>query len=408
MALFDRSASLVTGPLGCYAAGFAADLAARGWSTDSIYRHLRLMRELSAWMSDQGVDAGQLSPSAAERFVPVVRVRCRRLASVRALAPMLEYLRGRGVLREPGVAPESERDALLAAYQRYPRGERGLSEATVRTYAWFAAAFLDKVGDPLREVLARLTGPDVLGILERQLKSQPRRRSAAGAVLTAQVARSVLRFLHASGLVPRDLAPAVPRVARWRLAGLPARVDAATMSALLDSCDRATEVGRRDYAVLLVYVRLGLRSADMARLTLDDFDWRAGEVTIRGKGGRTDVFPLPWDVGEAVAGYLRERRHVAGRAVFRTVLPPFRGLAPSGLGAVVRQACRRAGVPECGPHTLRHSLASGLLAAGASLPEVGEILRHSDPRTTAIYAKVDRTALAALVRPWPALAEAAS
>jgi integrase/recombinase XerD len=115
---------------------------------------------------------------------------------------------------------------------------------------------------------------------------------------------------------------------------------------------------------------------------------------------------ITWDVGEAVAGYLRDRRHSAGRAVFLTVMPPFRGLASHGLGAVVHRACRRAGVPGCGPHTLRHSLASGLLAAGASLPEIGEILRHSDPRTTAIYAKVDRAALASLVRPWPA--EAAS
>jgi len=406
MALFDRSVSWVTGPLACYAAGFAAELAARGWGRDSIYLHLRLMRELSAWMSAQGLGTGQLSLAEAERFVPVMRGTRRRLVSVKSLAPVLGYLRDQGVLPEPDVVPASERDALLLAYQQYLRGERGLSEATVRTYTWFAAAFLDRADDPLREVLAGLTGPDVLGILERQLKSQPRRRSAGSAVLTAQVARSMLRFLHASGLVPRDLVPAVPRVARWRLAGLPARVDAATMTALLDSCDRATETGRRDYAVLLVCGRLGLRSADVARLTLDDFDWRAGEVTIRGKGGRTDTFPLPWDVGEAVAGYLRDRRHAAGRAVFLTVLPPFRGLAASGLGAIVHQACRRAGVPECGPHTLRHSLASGLLAAGASLPEVGEILRHSDPRTTAIYAKVDRTALASLVRPWPA--EAAS
>jgi len=407
MALFDRSVSRVTGPLACYAARFAADLAARGWSTDSIYRHLWLVRDLSAWMSAEGLDVGQLSPSAAERFVPVGRVR-RRLASVRALVPMLEYLRSCGVLPEPEAAPASERDALLAAYLEYLRGERGLSEATVRTYTWFAAAFLDSVGDPLPEVLAGLTGSDVLRILERQLRSQPRRRSAGSAILTAQVARSVLRFLDASGLVPRDLAPAVPRVARWRLAGLPARIDTATMTALLDNCDRATEAGRRDYAVLLIYGRLGLRSADVARLTLDDFDWRAGGITIRGKGGRTDVFPLPWDVGEAVADYLRERRRAAGRAVFLTVLPPIRALAPSGLGAIVHRACRRAGVPDRGPHTLRHSLASSLLAAGASLPEVGEILRHSDPRTTAIYAKVDRTALAALVRPWPVPAEAAS
>jgi integrase/recombinase XerD len=408
MAIFDRSASRVTGPLACYAAGFAAELAARGWSTDSIYRHLWLMRDLSAWMAAERLDAGQLSPSAAERFVAVVRISRRRPASVRALVPMLEYLRGRGVLPEPGTAPASERDALLAAYLEYLRGERGLSEATVRTYTWFAAAFLGKIGDPLPEVLAGLTGPDVLRILERQLRSQPRRRSAGSAILTAQVARSRLRFLHASGRVPRDLAPAVPRVARWRLAGLPSRIDAATMTAMLDSCDRATGAGRRDYAVLLIYGRLGLRSADMARLTLDDFDWRAGQVTIRGKGGRTDVFPLPWDVGEAVAGYLRDRRHAAGRAVFLTVLPPIRALAPSGLGAIVHSACRRAGVPDRGPHTLRHSLASGLLAAGASLPEIGEILRHSDPRTTAIYAKVDRAALAALVRPWPVPAEAAS
>ena len=407
MALFDRSVSWVTGPLACYAAGFAAELPAQGWGSDSVYLHLRLMRELSAWMSAQGLGTGQLSPAEADRFVPVMRATRRRLVSVKGLAPVLGYLRDQGVLPEPDVVPASERDALLLAYQQqYLRGERGLSDATVRTYTWFAAAFLDRAGDPLREVLAGLTGPDVLGILERQLKSQPRRRSAGSAVLTAQVARSLLRFLHAGGRVPRDLAPAVPRVARWRLAGLPARVDAATMAALLDSCDRATEIGRRDYAVLLLFSRLGLRSADTARLTLDDFDWRAGEITIHGKGGRTDTFPLLWDVGEAVAGYLRDRRHSAGRAVFLTVMPPFRGLASHGLGAVVHRACRRAGVPECGPHTLRHSLASGLLAAGASLPEIGEILRHSDPRTTAIYAKVDRAALASLVRPWPA--EAAS
>ena len=293
MAVFDRSVSWVTGPLACHAAGFAEELAARGWGRDSIYLHLRLMRELSVWMSGQGLGAGQLSPDAADRFVPVMRATRRRLVSARGLVLILGYLRDQGVLPEPDVVPGRERDALLAAYQRYLRGERGLSEATARTYAWFAAAFLDKIDDPLREVLAELTGADVLGILERQIKSQPRRRSAGSAVLTAQVARSLLRFLHASGRVPRDLAPAVPRVARWRLAGLPARVDAATMTALLDSCDRATETGRRDYAVLLVYGRLGLRSADIARLTLDDFDWRAGEITIHGKGGRTDVFPLP-------------------------------------------------------------------------------------------------------------------
>ena len=129
--------------------------------------------------------------------MPVMRATRRRLVSVTGLAPVLGYLRDQGVLPEPDVVPASERDALLLAYQQYLRGERGLSDATVRTYTWFAAAFLDRAGDPLREVLAGLTGPDVLGILERQLKGQPRRRSAGSAVLTAQVARSLLRFLHA-------------------------------------------------------------------------------------------------------------------------------------------------------------------------------------------------------------------
>jgi integrase len=412
MALFDRSASRVAGPLACYSAGFAAELAALGYSVNSIYAHLRVMCVLSAWMSGQGLEAGDLSPGVADQFAPVLRAFQRHLKSAKALVPLMRYLRGLGVLPEPDAVPAGERDALVLAYQRYLRVDRGLSEKTVTTYTPYAAAFLDGAGGPLHEALAGLTGPGVLGILEQQLKAKPKRgrkrQSAGHAILAAQVARSLLRFLHARGLVPRDLSPAVPRVARWRLAGLPSRVDAATMTALLDSCDRSTQTGRRDYAALLLFGRLGLRSADVARLTLDDFNWRAGEVTIHGKGGRTDTFPLPWDVGEAVAVYLRDRRHAAGRAVFLTVLPPFRGLAPSGLGAIVHQACRRAGVPERGPHTLRHSLASGLLAAGASLPEVGEILRHSDPRTTAIYAKVDRTALAALVRPWPVPTEAAS
>jgi integrase/recombinase XerD len=413
MAVFDRSASRVAGPLACYSAGFAAELAALGYSANSIYAHLRVMCVLSAWMSGQGLEAGDLSPGVAGQFAPVLRAFQRHLTSGKALAPLMRYLRGLGVLPEPDAVPVGERDALVVAYQRYLRVDRGLSEKTVATYTPYAAAFLDGAGEPLYEALAGLTGPGVLGILGQQLKAKPKRRpgrrSAGYAILAAQVARSLLRFLHARGLVPRDLSPAVPRVARWRLAGLPSRVDAATLTALLDSCDRSTEIGRRDYAALLLFGRLGLRSVDVARLTLSDFNWRAGEVTIHGKGGRTDTFPLPWDVGDAVAGYLRERRrYTAGRAVFLTVMPPFREMAPVSLGSIVHRARQRAGVPDCGPHVLRHSLASGLLAAGASLPEVGEILRHSDPRTTAIYAKVNRTALAALVRPWPVPTGAAS
>ena len=406
MALFDRSVSWVTGPLACYAAGFAAELPARGWGSDSIYVHLRLMRELSAWMSAQGLGTGQLSPAEADRFVPVMRATRRRLVSVKGLAPVLGYLRDQGVLPEPDVVPASERDALLLAYQQYLRGERGLSDATVRTYTWFAAAFLDRAGDPLREVLAGLTGPDVLGILERQLKSQPRRRSAGSAVLTAQVARSLLRFLHASGRVPRDLAPPsrgwpgggwpgclpgwTPRRWRrcWTAVTAPPRSAAATTLSCCYTAGWACARPIRPASPSTTSTGGLARSRSAARA--------AGRTRSRCSGTWARRWP-------AICGTGGTRR--AGRCSSPSCRPSG-GWPANGLGAVVHRACRRAGVPECGPHTLRHSLASGLLAAGASLPEIGEILRHSDPRTTAIYAKVDRAALASLVRPWPA--EAAS
>jgi integrase/recombinase XerD len=407
MATFDRSVARVTGSLARYAAAFAAELAAHGYGEASIYLHLKLVADLSVWLSSQELGVEQLSPAVADRFVLAMRATRRHLMSARGIAPLTGYLHGLDVLPKPDLAAASERDALVSAYQRYLRAERGVCERTVHAYTPFAVAFLAAVGDPLDEALACLSGPHVLDILNGQLNGLRRRRSAAGTKLVAQADRSLLRFLHAEGHTSRELASIVPRVARWRLAGLPARLDAATIAALLASCDRATETGRRDYAVLLILVRLGLRSCEVTRLTLDDLNWRAGEITIHGKGDQVEAFPLPWDVGEALVDYLHVRRpaNSSTRTVFLTVLPPYRELTIHGLGSIVLRSCRRAGVAECGPHVLRHSLASALLAAGASLGDVGEVLRHVDPRTTAIYAKVDRTALAVLVRPWPARPE---
>lgn len=406
MAMFDRSVSRVSGPLARHAAAFTGELAAQGYCDASIYLHLQLMAELSAWLAAQRLAVEQLSPAVADRFVPVMRMSRRRLASSRGLVPVLEYLRGVRVLPEPDVGPASEQEALLLAYRQYLRGECGVGQRTVDTYMPVAVAFLAALGDPLRDVLPDLTGPRVLDILKGQLRGC----RAPTAKQVAKAVRSLLRFLHAEGYTSRALVSVVPRVAQWRLTGLPARVDSATIARLLASCDRTTETGRRDYAVLLILARLGFRACEVARLTLDDLNWRAGEVVTRGKGDRAEAFPLPWDVGEAVADYLRLRRspRSATRAVFLTALPRYRELTSHGLGSIVLRACRRAGVPECGPHTLRHSLASGLLAAGASLAEVGEVLRHTDRRTTVIYAKVDRAALAAVVRPWPARLEPAS
>jgi site-specific recombinase XerD len=409
MATFDRSVSRVTGPLARYAAGFTAELAAQGYGEASIDLHLRLVADLSVWLSGQGLSVEQLSPEVADRFVLAMRPTGRPLISVRGLAPVTGYLQRLDVVPEADLAMVSERDALLSAYQRYLRAERGVCERTVHAYTPSAVAFLAAVGDPLDEELACLSGPNVLDMLNGQLNGLRRRRSAAGTKLVAQADRSLLRFLYAVGHTSRELALVVPRVARWRLAGLPARLDAATIAALLASCDRGTDTdtGRRDYAVLLILVRLGLRSCEATHLTLDDLNWRAGEITIHGKGDQVEAFPLPWDIGEALVDYLHVRRAAQSttRTVFLTVLPPYRELTSHGLGSIVLRSCRRAGVAECGPHVLRHSLASALLAAGASLTDVGEVLRHVDARTTAIYAKVDRTALAVLARPWPARPE---
>ena len=215
--------------------------------------------------------------------------------------------------------------------------------------------------------------------------------------------RSFLRFLHSEGIIGQPLAQAVPSVAGWSLAGLPKALDADQVQALLGSCDTATPAGRRDLAILSLLARVGLRGGEVACVMLDDIDWRAGEITIRGKGNRRDRLPLPADIGEVLAGYLAGRpRTACDRAVFVRIKAPHRRLTGAGVRNVVRRAAQRAGLGiPVNAHCLRHSAATGMLRAGASLAAVGQVLRHARPLTTAIYAKVDQHALRELARPWP-------
>jgi integrase len=214
--------------------------------------------------------------------------------------------------------------------------------------------------------------------------------------------RPLLRYLHVAGLIVTPLQWAVPGVADLRDRTLPRGLKQAVVAKLLASCDRRRMVGRRDYAIMLLLVRLGLRAGEVAALQLDDLDWRGGEILIHGKGNRLDRLPLPVDVGEALAGYLRRRRPVEGcRAVFLRVRAPVGALPATGVISVVREACVRAGVPRVGAHRLRHTAATGMLRRGASLPEIAPVLRHREIKTTAIYAKVDRARLRTLARPWP-------
>jgi site-specific recombinase XerD len=213
----------------------------------------------------------------------------------------------------------------------------------------------------------------------------------------------LLRFLHLDGLINESLVSTVPSIADRRLAGLPRGLDPDQVHRLLASCHAGTRTGCRDIAVLSLLVRLGLRAIEVARLQLEDIDWRAGTIIVHGKANSTERLPLPSDVGDPIAAYLQRGRppSAQGRTVFIRIKAPHRALGSKGISSIVSQAARRAGLGCVHAHRLRHTAATEMLRAGASLPEIGQILRHRHIATTAIYAKVDRLALRTIARPWP-------
>jgi site-specific recombinase XerD len=391
---------VVSGPLAPYAAAFGSWLTSRAYSPSAAAGRLCQLDQVSRWLEREGLGAGELTAEQAGRFVAARRAAGRvTWVSPQSMALLLGYLRELGVAPAPVPAlAQGPLEELLAGYRRYLRVERGLSEHTV----------LDAYGPAARLFLAGREGPDGLG-LERLcaadvssfLARECPRRSVPGARDLVCALRSLLRYLHLAGLIEAPLVWAVPSVADLRDRTLPRGLDPGAVNRLLASCDRRTLAGRRDYAILLLLARLGLRAGEVAGLQLDDVDWRRGELLIRGKGGRQDVLPLPVDIGEALVSYLRRRPRCQCRAVFLRVTAPRQELNRSTIGWVVRAACDRAGLPRAGAHRLRHTAATQMLRAGASLPEVGQVLRHREQKTTAIYAKVDRIALRALARPWP-------
>jgi len=288
---------------------------------------------------------------------------------------------------------------LLAEFSTWLDRERGLSPVSVRCYSKQARYFLAAVGGP--GAVSDLDAGKVTAFMVDH--SRDRNGWSAKAMVTSL--RAFLRFAHATGRTAFPLAGAVPAVASWRLSALPRGLSQPEIERLLDGCDRDTATGRRDYAVLSLLARLGLRGAEAAGLRLDDIDWRAGEITVTGKGSRTERLPLPAPAGEAVAAWLTHGRpRCESRAVFVTVRRPYRQLPATGVRAVMALACDRAGIDRRGAHQLRHSLATEMLRAGASLTEVGQVLRHRSQLATSLYAKVDQDALRPLARPWPGTA----
>ena len=387
----------VSGPLARFADGFRVDLIERGYSLWRAQEQLYLLAHVSRWMEAEGLELAELTPATLEGyFVWRRREGYRKSLSPLSLRRALTYLDDLGVLPvEDAVA--SQVDGLLEEFRCYLLQERGVAARTVELYEPAARLFLSGRSEPLADDLARLSRADVNTFVLREA----RRRSARSAEMMVRSLRALLRFLHVQGVIAEPLAAAVPSVASRR-EDLPRGIAAVQVRLLVESCDRSTPVGRRDYAIVLLLSRLGLRCGEVAGLDLEDVNWRASELVVRGKGSRIDRLPLSSDVGEALADYLRYGRPRGfGRAVFLHAHAPLTRLSPGNVSDIVVRACKRAGIARVGAHRLRHTVASELLSRGAGLVEIGQLLRHQDFRTTTLYAKVDRQALSRLALPWP-------
>ena len=394
---------LQAGPLNAHIDTFAQQLFDEGYALWTVKYSVRLLADFTTWMQQQGLAITELAELPVHNFFQHRYQLRRPHRDDRAiLKKLLAYLRTVGVIAAPVKAVGDPAYAsIMQAFQQYLAFQRNLAPSTIHHYLNTAACFLNQCFG------ARPPNPDALCAQDVTdfMVQQARRYSAGQTQLIATALRSFFRFLLQQALITTDLAQCVPTPARRRLSTLPKFISADDVELLLHCVDQKTPEGRRNYAILQLLARLGLRAAEVAALTLNDLDWDAGEIIVRGKGGRYDRLPLPDEVGQALANYLRDGRpSCSTRRVFVRHRAPQRGFANAeAVGTIVHRALDRAGLHPAhkGAHLLRHSLATRLLRNGASLAETGELLRHRDLNTTQIYAKVDESALRRLALPWP-------
>ena len=397
----DPSRVRISGPLQPFLSGFATELARQGYTPRSLLTQLNLLAHVSRWLHARDLDVGDLRERTQQFLEARQAAGYKGLLTGKALRPLLTYLRTRGAIPPaPTPIPAGPVDETLARYRDYLTVEQGLKQDTARGYVDAARPFLHRCvsADGFARGVAQLSEAVVTTFMVTRCAEQ----SPKAAQLTATALRSLLGFLHLTGAVTQSLAAAVPSVAGRRLAGLPPRLEPDHVQRLLAVCDRRTLGGRRDFAVITTLARLGLRAAEVAALRLDDLRWRAGEIVVHGKGRRAERMPLPADVGDAIAAYLRQRpARVQERTVFVRLLAPLGPLSRTAVTQIVAAAAQRAGLGRIHAHRLRHFAATQLLRAGAPLSEIQQFLRHDRLQTTAIYAKVDYDALRTIARPWP-------
>jgi site-specific recombinase XerD len=390
----------VTSTLVDHLMGCREELARSGYGPVRSGAHLELFADLCSWTAHQGLAPRELTSDRVAAFLADRRRRDHTdLVSVVGVAPLIGYLVRVGAIPEQvPVAPDDPERVLLERYRHYLGVERGLAPRGVDRYVTLADRFVATLERDGAIDWERVSAKDVTRYI---VETSPAERSRHAPEIVS-VLRSFLRFALLEGVIGLPLHGAVPPVAGWRMSPLPQGVAPDVLALLLESCDRTSTKGRRDYAILLLLSRLGLRAGEVAAMGLDDLDWRRGELTVHGKARRDEAMPLPADVGEAIADYLHHGRpETESRSVFLRLLAPRHGLSVPAVTGVVYDACDRVGVDRIGAHRLRHSAASTMLAGGASLAEVGEALRQRSATSTAIYAKVDRTRLSTLARPWP-------
>ena len=390
---------LYSGPLGTYIDPIAAWYFEHGYERSYISASLKSVDHFGRWVDRQGLQLRDINEHLIGRYVLQMPRRSHQGARV-ALVRLLALLREGGA-SPPPVVELGPAEILQDAFRRYLVEERGLATRTVGHYTEAARVFLTALFKQGRQDPSRWTAADVLTFVRQHARA----RSPVYMQHLCVGVRSFLRYLRFRGKLRRELASSVPRIAHWRLGSLPKFLTSKQVERVLGRCDRYTVIGRRNYAILMLLARLGLRAAEVRSLSLDDIDWQNGQLTIRGKGRPPEPMPLPKDVGTALAAYLTNGRPPStSRAVFVRMIPPHIEFTGSGaITTMAAKALRTAGVdsPIKGTHVFRHTLATQMLNDGASLREIGQVLRHRDEDTTRIYAKVDMKRLRALTLRWP-------